>query len=138
MGVITVNTNPSRRELRQFGFIWLGFFIFFGLVAWLKFDSPATAKGLWIAAAVVPLVGWFVPAFMRLVFVGMSYAAFPIGFVVSHVVLALVYFLILTPIGLVMRLVGHDPMTRDFDADAPTYWLERPPHPDAKQYFRQY
>ncbi len=38
---------------------------------------------------------------MRAVFVGMSYLAWPIGFVVSHVILALVYYLVFTPIGLV-------------------------------------
>ncbi len=138
MALITVNTNPTRRELRQFGFIWLGFLLFFGLIAWFRFGSAAVAKGLWVAAVVVPLIGWFVPALMKAVFIGMSFAAFPIGFVVSHVVLAAVYYLILTPIGIVMRLIGYDPMRRRFEPDASSYWIEREPHPDPKQYFRQY
>ena len=33
MGMIQIRHNPSLRELNQFGFIWLGFLIFFGLVA---------------------------------------------------------------------------------------------------------
>jgi fatty acid desaturase len=138
MALITVNTDPSRKELRQFGFIWLVFLSFFGAVAWFKLDALSTAKGLWIAAVLVPLVGWFVPSFMRLVYVGMSFAAFPIGWVVSHVVLAIVFYLVLTPIGLIMRVLGNDPMHRRFDPDAPTYWIDREPHPDPKQYFRQW
>lgn len=138
MALITVNTDPTRRELRQFGFIWLGFLAFFGLLAWFKFGHHHLAEGLWAAAVVVPLIGWFVPSFMRAVFVGMSYAAFPIGFVVSHVVLAAVYYLILTPIGIVMRLFRYDPMRRQFQPDSPSYWIKRAPHPDPKQYFRQY
>lgn len=138
MALITVNTNPSKRELRQFGFIWLGFLAFFGGVAWLKFGNQTLATGLWAAALVVPLIGWFVPAITKLVFVGMSYAAFPIGFVVSHVVLAAVYYLILTPIGILMRLFRYDPMRRRLQPDVDSYWIQREPHPDPKQYFRQY
>ena len=89
MALINVNTDPTRRELRQFGFIWLGFLAFFGAMAWFKFGQPTVAIGLWIAAVVVPVIGWLIPALMRLVFLGMSYAAWPIGFVVSHVILAL-------------------------------------------------
>lgn len=138
MALISVNTDPSRRELRQFGCIWLGFFILLGAVARWKFGQPGVALGLWGAAVAVPLVGWFVPAFMRLIFVGMSFAAFPIGFVVSHIVLAVVYYAVLTPVGLAMRIVHYDPMDRNFDEDRSSYWMKRDPNPDPKQYFRQY
>ena len=103
MSVVQINTNPTRRELNQFGFIWLGFIALFGVIAQFKFGNPLVARGLWVAAVVVPIVGWLVPAFMRLVFLGMSYLAWPIGFVVSHVVLAIVYYFVLTPIGLLTR-----------------------------------
>ena len=84
MSIVRINRDPSRRQLNQFGFVWLGFVSVFGVVAWLKFDTLQLATGLWIAAVVVPVVGWLAPAFMRLVFVGMSMLAWPIGFVVSH------------------------------------------------------
>ena len=50
MAIIQINRDPSRRQLNQFGFIWLGFLTLFGLVAWFKFHNPALAKGLWVAA----------------------------------------------------------------------------------------
>lgn len=138
MALITINTDPSRRELRQFGFIWLGFLAFFGLVAWFKFSNHPFAQALWVAAVVVPLIGWFFPTLLKLIFVGMSYAAFPIGFVVSHVVLAVVFYLVLTPIGLLMRIFRYDAMRRRLQPDLSSYWIQREPHPDPKQYFRQY
>jgi hypothetical protein len=139
MSVVQINTDPTRKQLNQFGFIWLGFLTLFGVIAWLKLDAQTLAKVLWVLAVVVPVVGWLAPAFMRLVFVGMSYLAWPIGFVVSHVVLALVYYLVFTPIGLVMRLIGYDPMRRLFDPGAATYWIARDPKAsDAKRYFRQF
>ena len=139
MSMVQINRDPSLRELRQFGFIWMGFVAVFGAVAWFKFGNPSLARGLWIAAVVVPVVGWAVPSVMRLVFVGMSYLAWPIGFVVSHVVLALVYYGVLTPIGLLMRIFGYDPMKRRNDPEAPSYWVKRAATPvDAKRYFRQF
>ncbi len=138
MGLIEIDRNPSRRTLNQFGFIWLGFLTLFGALAWYKTGGLMPAAVLWVLAIIVPIIGWAVPAFMRLVFLGLSYAAFPIGWVVSHVVLALVFFLVFTPIGLVMRLVGYDPMKRRFDPAATSYWLERSHHGDVKRYFRQF
>jgi hypothetical protein len=139
MGMVQINRDPSLRELRQFGFIWMAFVAVFGAVAWFRFESPPMAGGLWIAAVVVPVVGWAVPSVMRFVFVGMSFLAWPIGFVVSHVVLALVYYGVLTPIGLLMRIFGYDPMKRESDPEAPTYWVRRAATPvDAKRYFRQF
>jgi hypothetical protein len=139
MSVVQINTDPSRRQLNQFGFIWLGFLALFGVVAFFKFGSPQVARWLWIAAVVVPILGWLVPAFMRLVFLGMSYLAWPIGFVVSHVVLAVVYYLVLTPIGLLTRLFGYDSMKRRFDREVASYWVERSSESaDPRRYFRQF
>ena len=139
MSVVQINTNPTRRQLNQFGCIWLGFLALFGVIAHFKFHNPALARWLWIAAVVVPIVGWVVPAFMRLVYLAMSYVAWPIGFVVSHVVLAVVYYLVLTPVGLLTRVFGYDPMKRRFDREAASYWIERSPDAvDNKRYFRQF
>ena len=136
--MIQINRHPTSRQLNQFGFIWLGFVAFFGAVAWFKFSAPSVAVGLWIAAVVVPVVGWVYRPFMRVVFVGMSYAAWPIGFVVSHLVLAAVYYLVVTPIGLVMRLFRYDPMSRRRSADGGSRWVERDGSRTAESYFRQF
>jgi len=139
MSIIRINRNPSARQLNQFGLIWLGFMAFFGAVAWFKLAAPAAAVALWAAAVVVPVIGWALPSFMRLVFLGMSYAAWPIGFVVSHVILALVYYLVMTPIGVLMRLFGYDPMTRRGDRAGESRWVERAESERGPEsYFRQF
>jgi hypothetical protein len=66
------------------------------------------------------------------------YAAFPIGWVVSHVMLALIYYGVMTPIGLVMRLLGRDPLKRKLDRSADTYWEPREPIANSKRYFQQF
>ncbi|HEU4365360.1 MAG TPA: SxtJ family membrane protein, partial [Candidatus Krumholzibacteria bacterium] len=63
---------------------------------------------------------------------------FPLGWVVSHAILIVIYYAVLTPIGLVLRLVGYDPMRRRFDRGASTYWAEHRSDDDLSQYFRRY
>jgi hypothetical protein len=140
MGVIQINIDPSRRQLNQFGLIWMAFFAALGGVLWYKLHSLPTSVTVWTVAVAVPLVGWAVPAFMRVVYVGMSYLAWPIGFVISHVVLALVYYLVFTVVGLIMRVLGYDPMARRFDPQAASYWHRRQPGEgaDTRRYFRQF
>ena len=60
MSVIQINRNPTIRQLRQFGLIWMGFVAVFGALAWLRFDSHALAVSLWVAAVVVPCLGWLI------------------------------------------------------------------------------
>ena len=50
-------------------------------------------------------------------------AAFPIGWVVSHALMAAIYYLVITPMAVAMRLLGRDPLDRRFDRDATTYWV---------------
>ena len=50
----------------------------------------------------------------------------------TRVLLGLVYFLAMTPIGVVMRrVVGRDPLDRRL-RDRPSYWIERKPHTDPR------
>ena len=93
---------------------------------------------LWCLATVVPTAGWILPRFMRCVYVGMAYEAFPFGFVASFLLLAIVYYVVLTPIGVTMRLFGYDPMKRHFDEGAETYWHPREQRDSLSSYFRQF
>lgn len=47
--------------------------------------------------------------------------------VVNPVVLALIYGLTIVPIGLLMRLLGHDPLRLKCDPQADSYWVVRDP-----------
>lgn len=138
MSLISINHHPSRRQLHQFGLLWLVFFGVLGSLSYFKSSKHPMGITLWSLAVIIPILGWIFPALMRIVFLGLSYTAFPIGFVVSHVILALVYYLVLTPVALLMRLFGYDPMQRQLDPDAETYWSPREEPPEAKMYFRQF
>ena len=139
MAVIDINWNPSHRELRQFSGIWFpGFFALVGGFVLYHTGSLATAGCIWGPALALSVLGYLAPQFVRPVFVAWICAAYPIGWVVSHVLLAAIFYLVFTPIGLVMRLFGRDPLQRKFERSAQTYWVSHNPARDSKRYFRQF
>jgi Saxitoxin biosynthesis operon protein SxtJ len=137
MALIDVNWNPTRRELRQFALIWIGFFALLGVYSLWRHDSLQAAVTLWVVAA-CGLLGYVRPGVFRPVYVVWMALALPIGWTISHLLLLIVYYLVLTPIGLLMRLFGLDPMERKFDRAAKSYWTAHDPAPDAARYFKQY
>ena len=142
-----LNLAPTQKQLRQFGFIALGAFALLGgVILWrgglFGFDFGSSARAvtyvLWTLGGVSALLSVAWPPGNRPLYTALTLIAFPIGFVISHAVLALFFFGILTPVGLVFRLIGRDPLARRFEPDAATYWIDLPDVSDKKDYFRQF
>jgi hypothetical protein len=138
LGLIEINKDPSARELRWFGVMFGAFFALVGAILWWRFDAHAAARVVWLVAGAVPVVYYAVPPIRRWLYLGWMYAAFPIGWTVSHLILAIVYYVVLTPIGIILRLAGRDPLQRSFDETATTYWIQRPDSPGPGRYFKQF
>jgi hypothetical protein len=145
--VIELNLNPDERTLRQFGFIALVGFGALAACAW--FEALMFRAGLGAARAPVALAlllaGVFAalcalirPRANRLLFVGLSLASYPIGVVMSYLVLGVLFFAVFAPIGMLLRVFGRDPMQRGLDRGAPSYWSKAPPPRDRASYFRQF
>lgn len=130
--------NPDNRTLRQFGGLCL--LVFGGLAVWNAAvrDRPIVAAVLGVLAVGIGVPGLVAPRVIKPVFVGWMVLAFPIGWVVSHVILAVMFYGLFTPIGLVMRLAGRDPLSLRANSDAETYWTPRAAPGDVRRYFRQY
>ena len=61
------------------------------------------------------------------------------GWINTRIILVLVYYLIFTPVALLFRLLGKDPLRRKFDRSAESYWIRREgKRKDAAHYERQY
>jgi hypothetical protein len=148
VAVIEINWKPGTRELRQFAAIWLvAFGVFGALVAWrtgaigvpMAWVRPWVAPFvLWIVAALVGLVGLVAPAAVRPVYVAWMAMAFPIGWVISHLLLVVTYFGLFTLVSLIFKLIGRDVLHRRFDRAAQTYWVRRTPPADVSRYFKQF
>ncbi|HKC52178.1 MAG TPA: SxtJ family membrane protein [Myxococcota bacterium] len=145
--LVEINFRPGERILRQFGWIALGGFGLLALCAWnewLVFRHGLGAAREPVAFALLGLGGLsalFSLAFPRAnapLFVGLSVVAFPIGFVFSYVIMATLFYVVIAPVGAVMRLFGKDPMDRRLLPNAATYWVDaRPPRAKA-DYFKQF
>lgn len=137
--MIELNLRPSNRELRWFAALWFPvFWAIVGGLVWYHSHAPGVAGAMWSLAAAVAAMGLIRPAAVRPLYVGWLIAAYPIGWTVSNLLLLGIYGLVLTPMGLVMRLAGRDPLTRRFDRGAKTYWSPRRPTEDKERYLRQY
>jgi hypothetical protein len=130
--------NPAPRTLRQFAGLWL---VFFGLLAaWQGLVRGNPSGGIvWgaIALAVGP-AGLVWPALVRPVFVGAMALTFPLGWLLSKVILALVYYGLFTPLAVLFRLTGRDVLARRRDPAASTYWAPKPQPAGPHSYFRQF
>jgi|SwirhirootsSR2_FD_contig_41_456202_length_856_multi_1_in_0_out_0_2 Saxitoxin biosynthesis operon protein SxtJ len=136
--MIDINRNPSRRDLVGFGALLPVFVALVGAMAQWRFHSPVAARNIWIVGGVLTLVYWLVPPLRRLIFLGWMYVAYPIGWTVSHVAMAAIYYVIVTPIGLLLRAMGQPPLQRGFDRRARSYWEPHDPSADVSRYFKQF
>ena len=132
-----LNTNPTRRDLMVFAFVLPLVGAVVGLLVAFRFDAPDAARVIWVVGAVLTLSYLAIPAWRRPLFLGWMYATYPMGWVVSHVALLIVFFLAIVPFGLIIRLARRDLLRRRFDRSAPTYWVSREPVSDVRRYFRQ-
>jgi hypothetical protein len=129
--------NPTPRMLRQFSAAWL--IVFLALAVRLGLVHGHVAAG--IAAGMTALIGvagLFRPARVRWVFIGATVVAFPIGWVVTQLVLALMFYLVLTPLALVFRWRGRDALQLRRPPGRTSFWITRGPPPDAGKYLKQY
>jgi hypothetical protein len=137
MAIIEINLNPSKQELKWFGLILLVFFALVGGIVWGAATAPRVAGAI-VALGAALCVAYYAVAPLRLpMYLGWMHLVFPIGWVMSHLLFGAIYYLILTPIGLTMRLIGHDALRRHRPSGAVSYWMKRPAA-DSDRYFRQF
>lgn len=61
-----------------------------------------------------------------------------ISLVVNFLLLGIMFYLVVTPVALVFRLVGRDPLNRKLDPKLPSYWVPRSGDPAAKSMQNQF
>jgi len=136
--MIEKNREPTSRDLRVFGLLLPAFSCLLGGLAFWRFDAPRAAMGIASAGLTVTLLYAALPPLRRFIYLGWMKVTYPIGWTISHIALAAVFYLVITPIGLLMRLFGRDPMQRRLLPKATTYWVPRASDADASRIFRQF
>lgn len=139
MALVEINFKPSQKELTVFS---LGGALILLIAACLlvaRHHGPAwlppTLVGVAMALIISRLISMEITRRIYIIFI---MATYPIGWVLSHVILAIFYYGLLTPLGLLFRLMGRDPLQRRIDPGAETYWTPHQAHHNQERYFRQF
>jgi len=124
------------KEQRIYGLTMaLGLGIVASLLLWKR-------VGIWLyldgIAVVFLLIALLCPTILRPIHWIWMKVGHVMGIVMTHILLTLTFFIIITPVGLIMRLFGKDPLQRKFDKKAQSYWIAQdqnsPAHRPDKPY----
>lgn len=138
-----VNWNPDRNGLRTFAkSITIGMplvALMLGTFGRLRTHSwPAWTWWLAGIGFTVGVLLWLLPQIARPCYVVWNGLGCAVGFVTSNTAVIAIYFLVVTPIGLLLRLSGRDPLRLRGGRERNTYWEDAEKTGDATRYFRQY
>lgn len=138
-----VNWAPGIPERRSFaGSLAIGLpliALVLGALGWLR-SGEWPAWTWWLAAigGGLGVVLWCAPQLARPFYLAWMALGCAIGLLVSNVLVAAVYFLVVTPTGLVMRLCGRDPLRLRIGRERSSYWEDAEKPGAAESYFRQH
>ena len=136
--MIEIKHNPSKRDLTWFGSLFAVFTGAFGSMVYWKWGSITGAYIAWTVGTLVTVLFFAVPPARRYIYLGWMYALSPVGWLVSHAILATLFFGVITPAGLLMRALGRDPLRRKLDPSQSSYWIRRTAERPLESYFRQF
>ena len=111
------------RKLRRFGLMIGG--VLSGVAGWEWYEGGGMSWGLGGLGGLFLLGGVFAPATLRPVYSVWMYAARILGWINSHLLLGLVFYTLFTLVGMIMRLVGYDPLDRRLEPERRSYWSKR-------------
>ncbi len=122
-------TEPvTKRQLRSFGLLTGGIWAVIGVLPWVFRGAPVRLWAI-VLSALLAGFGLAWPAALHYPYRGWMTLGHALGWINSRILLSLVFYLVVTPMGAIMRLFGHDPMRRSFDPQAPSYRVPREPRP---------
>jgi len=135
MALLHIDWNPGERKVRQFGLILAGLAL--PLAAFWAWRGHARAAEVLVVAG--PALGLLTAAlpgsFGRIFYKGWMCVSFAIGFVAGPALLGLVYYGVLTPLALALKITGRDAL-RLKRPEGETYWVPLA-IPEEKSYFER-
>lgn len=135
MGVL-MNQTTTHKELRQFGLLVGGIFTIIGLWPLVFRDEPMRLWAIGLGGLLIAL-GAILPQVLAPIHKGWMKIGHILGWINTRILLGIVFYGLVTPIGMVFRLMGKDPMQQMFVKDTTTYRVVRTsrPHSHMKYQF---
>lgn len=126
------------QDLKTFGLTLAGACLVWAGILWWK-DKPTASLWLLALSPVLAVLGLLAPATLGPLHRVWMPAARAVAHAVTFLILAVAFYVVFTPYGWVMRLVGRDPLERKLEPQRNSYWIQREKRPfDPKALTRQY
>lgn len=117
------NLSVTPAKLRSFG-LTMGLLLLV-IAAYMFWREKSGTVFLCAAALVVGGLGGLVPKLLTPVYRAWMTLALFMGFVMTRVILTVLYLGLFTPIGVIARLLGKDLLQQRWHPQAQTYWVKR-------------
>lgn len=132
--------DTSKKQLRSFGLVVGTILVAIAVFVWWRrsWELGAVVQGLAGLGGGLVVLGLVLPTVLRPVYRVWMALAVVLGFVMTRVILTLTYYLTFVPIGLVLRLMGKDPMDRTLQPGASSYWIQKEYRDDAPTRHERY
>lgn len=134
--MIAPDWHPTQRQLRQFAAAALPAFALFAWMLWKATASATGAAVLLVIGAAIFAVGLLAPRWVRPAYWFAVAVTLPIGWLISGLLLRLIYTLVFGSFGFALRALGHDPLLLK-KPELRSHWVRRPQRRDASSYYRQ-
>jgi hypothetical protein len=138
MALMQTNRELSPGELRLFGILQLVFLGLIGGMVLHRTGSWTLATVVWTVALLLSAFYYAMPTAQHMVFQTWIALVYPIGWIVSHVLLVMLFYVVITPIGWLLRLCHYDGLQKELDRSTRTYWTSHSTIEDTKRYFQQF
>ncbi len=136
--MIAIDYKPGERQIRSFTRTWFPLFVAaFGALCWFRAGASHAAFIVWALGTLVWIGMLASAAFARFCFVGLIWATYPLGLALSYAALAFIFYVLFTPIGLCMRLLGRDPLALRARGRA-SHWVPYAQDDTPERAFRQF
>jgi cell division protein FtsW (lipid II flippase) len=120
--------QATNKELRQFGLLVGGVFAVVGLWPVVFRGEPSRLWAI-VFGSLLLILGSIVPQTLRQIHRGWMKIGHVLGSINTKIILGIIYYGLITPMGVVMRLMGKDLMGRALAKEARTYRVVRVPRP---------
>ena len=123
-----MDQKATRKELRQFGLVVGAILTVIGLWPLVVRGEPLRLWALGIGGLLIA-GGGMLPQLLAPVHKGWMWVGHILGWINTRILLGIVFYALVTPIGLVFRLLGKETMRQAFAASSTTYRVVRAPRP---------
>jgi multisubunit Na+/H+ antiporter MnhG subunit len=120
----------TRKELRQFGLLVGAVFTVIGLWPLVFRGEPLRLWAIGLGGLLIAC-GGMLPHVLRPIHTGWMWVGHIMGWINTRILLGIVFYVLVTPMGLVFRLMGKDTMRQGFAESSTTYRVIRAPRPPA-------